>query len=190
MPGERREVKLKTKGEEAGLRRRSQRLAFAAILGGLVFVSKTVLPTPFDKVAILFQALLLALGSLATRPFGATLTSVVGGVLTAFWRAPFAPFTLGFALLYGLMIDAAVMLLRVRSLEGVRTGRLVSAVTLATAVVGMMSYYAMSHVLQVIPRLPLELELSILAGGIISGLAGGYIAALLWRKGLRYSMGL
>jgi len=176
-------------GDEISLRRRSQRLAFAAVSGVLIFVSKAVMPTPIDKLAILFQALLLALGALSTRPLGATFASAVGGVLTAFWRAPFAPFTLGFAVLYGLMIDGSFALLRVRSRQGLRTARLVAAVTLSTTVVGLMSYYATSIALQLLPRNP-TLELAILAGGVVSGLIGGYLAALLWKKGLRYVKGM
>ncbi|MEM2905132.1 MAG: hypothetical protein QW057_06165 [Candidatus Bathyarchaeia archaeon] len=179
--------KMQSEGGETG--RHSQRLAFASVFGVLIFLSKTVIPTPVDKVAVLFQALLLTLGALATRPLGATLASGVGGLLTALWRAPFAPFTLCFALLYGLMIDATFALLRVRSPQGVRTRRLVFAVTLSTTVVGLMSYYVTSIALQVLPR-SLVLELAVLVGGIVSGLVGGYLAALLWKDGLRYVKGM
>lgn len=176
-------------GEYVRSKRRSKPLALAALLGTMIFLSKVVLPTPVDKLAIVFQAILLGLGALAARPFGATLASTVGGLLTAFWRAPFAPFTLGFAVLYGVLIDGTVALLRVRSPQGVDTMRLVAAVTVSTAIVGLMSYYAMSHALKVIPRLPLEMELAILAGGVVSGLTGGYLAGLLWTKALRHIKG-
>jgi len=178
-----------TRGEEGGIGRRSQRLALAAVYGILIFLSKTAMPTPIDKLAIFFQALFLAIGALSMRPFGATFASAIGGVLTAFWRAPFAPFTLGFALLYGMMIDSTMALLHVKSSEGVRTGRLVAAITLSTTIVGLLSYYTISIVLQALPR-NLALELTILVGGVISGLLGGYVSALLWKFCLQYLEGI
>jgi len=73
------------------------------MFGVAVFISKIALPSPFDKTLVAFQALFLTLGALL---MGATYVSFVGGVLTAFWRASMAPFTLAFALMYGLLIDS------------------------------------------------------------------------------------
>jgi len=60
-------------------------------------------------------------------------------------------------------------------------GSLVVAVTLSTAVVGLISYYVTTHILALLPR-NLVLEVSILVAGIINGLVGGYLAALIWRR--------
>ena len=166
--------------------RRLQRLILAVLFAVLVFISKTFLPTPFDKMLVVVQALFLGLGSIALGPFGATTVSTLAGLLTSTWRAPFAPFTLGFAVLYGLLVDALVMLFKARAENGtIRMKRLVAAVTTATAVTGMASYYTTVYVLSLLPR-NIALESAILFIGVLNGLAGGYLAGLLWRKALRH----
>lgn len=60
-----------------------------------------------------------------------------------------------------------------------------AAVTLATAVTGMASYYTTVYVLSLLPR-NIALEAAILVIGILSGLAGGWLATLLWTKALRH----
>ena len=157
-------------------------IAFAV----LVFISKIFVPTPLDKVLIVFQALFLGLGSIMLAPLGATLVSTIGGVLTSAWRAPFAPFTFGFAVLYGLLVDAFSMLFKAKAENGfVQARRLVAAVTMATAITGMASYYTTVYVLSLLPR-NIVLETAILAIGVLNGLAGGYLATLLWSKAVRH----
>ena len=165
---------------------RSRRLTLAVLFAVLIFISKTFLPTPVDKVLVVFQALFLGLGSMMLAPFGATLVSTIGGLLTSLWRAPFALFTLGFAVLYGILVDAFLMLLRAKAENGtVRTTRIVAGVTIATATTGIVSYYTSVYLLSLLPR-NIVLEASILIIGVISGLAGGYLASLLWNKTLRH----
>jgi hypothetical protein len=165
--------------------RRPQRLTLAVLFGVLVFISKMFLPTPLDKMLVVVQALFLGLGAVALSPFGATVVSGIAGLLMSAWRAPFAPLTLGFAVLYGLLVDAFVVLLKVKAENGaVRVKALVAGVTMATAVTGMVSYYTTVHVLSLLPR-NIALEASILIIGVFNGLAGGYLAGLLWRKALR-----
>lgn len=165
--------------------RRLQRLTLAVLFAVLVFISKIFLPTPLDKMLVVVQALFLGLGALALSPFGATVVSVIAGLLTSAWRAPFAPLTLGFAVLYGLLVDAFLMFFKVKGENGaVRLRRLIAGVTMATAVTGMISYYATVHVLSLLPR-NIVLEAAILVIGVLNGLAGGYLAGLLWSKALR-----
>ena len=165
--------------------RRLQRLTLAVLFAVLVFISKIFLPTPLDKMFVVVQALFLGLGALALSPFGATVVSGIAGLLTAAWRAPFAPLTLGFAVLYGLLVDAFLMFFKVKGENGaVRLRRLIAGVTMATAVTGMVSYYTTVYVLSLLPR-NIVLEAAILVIGVLNGLAGGYLAGLLWRKALR-----
>ena len=152
----------------------------------LVFISKTFIPSPVDKVLIVVQALFLGLGTLMLAPLGGTIVSTTAGVLTSAWRPSFAPFTLGFAVLYGLLVDTFSILLSVKAENGsVRTRRLVAAVTLATAVTGMASYYTTVYVISLLPR-NIVLEAAILAIGIVNGVVGGYLAAMVWAKALKH----
>ena len=54
-------------------------------------------------------------------------------MLSAVWRASFAPFAIAFALIYGLLIDGFCW--AQASEDTVKRGRLVAAVTLSTAIV-------------------------------------------------------
>ncbi|WP_455285414.1 hypothetical protein [[Eubacterium] cellulosolvens] len=172
------------RGTGAARSRRSRRLALAILFAVLVFISKIFLPTPLDKVLIVVQALFLGLGSIMLAPLGATTVSTIGGLLTAAWRAPLAPFTLGFAILYGLLVDAFSMVFKVKD-GSVRVGRLVAAVTVATAISGVASYYTTVYVLSLLPR-NIVLEAAILIIGVLSGLGGGYLAGLVWNKAVRH----
>jgi hypothetical protein len=166
--------------------RRLQRLTLAVLFAVLVFISKTLLPTPLDKMLVVVQALFLGLGAIALSPFGATRVSVIAGLLTSVWRAPFAPLTLGFAVLYGLLVDAFLVLFKVKAENGaVRLKRLVAGVTVATTATGMASYYTTVYVLSLLPR-NIVLEASILVIGVLNGIAGGYLAGLLWGKAMRH----
>ena len=92
---------------------RTKRIALATILGVLIFFSKSILPSPIDKVLLVFQAILLALGNLLLKKIGATYVGSISGILTAFWRTELAPFTFTFALLYGLLVDALFFILKI-----------------------------------------------------------------------------
>jgi len=74
----------------------------------------------------------------------------------------------------------------VRSREGeVDRTRLIAAVTTSTALIGMASYYTTVFLFQLIPR-NMMFEIGMLILGTISGLAGGYLAALVWQKSVRH----
>lgn len=97
---------------------KTRRVALAAIFGAVIFLSKTFLPSPIDKMFILVPALLLALGALVLGRMGATYVATVGGILTALWRISMAPFTLIFAVLYGLLVDSLFFILKIKTAEG------------------------------------------------------------------------
>lgn len=157
----------------------TRRIVLIALFGVVVFISKTFLPSPIVHMVVVVQAMFLALGSLLLWPFGATLVAIVGGTLTIFLRPLLAPFTLVFALIYGLLTDGFIHIFRVKFSQGdVKAKRLVAAVTMSTAITGMASYYTTVHVLALLPREPV-LETIILVGGVVNGLLGACLAVLI-----------
>ncbi|UCH32286.1 MAG: hypothetical protein JSV05_02600 [Candidatus Bathyarchaeota archaeon] len=138
-----------------------------------------------NKVMIIAQALILAIGSFLMKNKGATLISIVGGFLTAFWNVALAPFTIFFAVLYGFLVDVSLSILRVEVENGdVKTYKVVIAVTFSTLLVGLGSYWVTVHVMDLLPSSPL-IEALILIMGTISGAVGGYLASFLWNHYLK-----
>jgi hypothetical protein len=90
-----------------------------------------------------------------------------------------------FAVLYGLLIDGLVRILRARTSETeINAHRFALAVTLGTAIIGFIAY-GTTIVLGLLPRNPAA-EIFILVGGILSGLVGGYLDVVIWRRAARY----
>ena len=172
--------------EALSLGENTRKITLIALFGVAVFISKAFLPSPIDKMVVAVQALFLALGSLLSRRFGATSVAAIGAVLTILVRPSLAFFTIAFALIYGLLTDGFISIFHVRAPRGdVRTIRLMAAMTVSTAITGLASYYVTAHVLALVPRNPV-LEITILLVGVVSGLLGGYLAMLIWRKALRH----
>jgi hypothetical protein len=159
---------------------KSKRLALATLFGVVIFASKMPLVTPLDKAAVIVQALLLPLGYLVMGRFGATYVAVVGGLLTAVLRPALSPFTLLFALIYGLLTDGLCTLLKVQASQ-LSTLKLTISMCVSTALIGLLSYYTTVYAFTLLPRNPM-VEVVILVSGTASGLVGGYIAATVWRK--------
>lgn len=173
-------------GDVSKMRQRAKRIAIATVFGALIFVSKTFVPSPINKMFVAIQALLLALSSLLLRRFGATYSGLIGGVLTGLWNLALAPFSVVFALLFGFLVDGFFFVLKVDvSEEEVNVTRTVAAMTLATAVVGGLSYYSTIHLFGLLPR-NLVMEMIILVIGTISGALAGYLTSVVWNKYLRY----
>ncbi|MCK4478273.1 hypothetical protein KAU88_07080 [Candidatus Bathyarchaeota archaeon] len=163
----------------------TKRLAIATLFGAIIFITKALLPSPINKMLISIQALMLALGTLLLKKQGATFVSLIGGVLTALWNVAFAPFTLFFALLYGLLVDAFFLLFRIDVAHGeVKATKVMTAMTMSTSLVGFTSYYVTVHLMALIPR-SLPLEVLILVMGTISGAVAGYFASLIWNNHLK-----
>jgi len=165
--------------EKSSLGGNTRRISLIALFGTLVFISKALLPSPLDKMAVVMQPLFLALGSLLSKPLGATKVAVVGAALTILLRPSLAPITIAFALIYGFLTDGFIFIFHVKAPEDeVRAKRLVAAMTLSTAITGVASYLVTVHILALLPRNPI-LEVVILVVGVISGLLGGYLAVLI-----------
>jgi len=163
----------------------SRRLALAAVFGAIVFTSKLYAPPPVKDSVVVVQALLLGLGALLLTPLGATLVATIGGLLTASWRPDLALFTIVFAVGYGLLIDGLIWILRARRdhLE-ISARRFTTAVTLSTASIGLIAY-GTTVTLGLLPR-NLVAEVFILVGGTVSGLIGGYLAVIVWRRAAKH----
>ena len=167
------------------LRSSTKSIAIAILFGAMIFLTKTFAPSPMNKMLIVVQALLLALSSLLLGMMGATYVASIGGVLTSLWNFALAPFTLAFAIFFGLLVDGFFFLFKVNIAEGrVETGRLVVAMTLSTMLVGVLSYYVTVHLMGLMPQNPL-LEAFVLVMGTISGAIGGYLASTIWNRHLK-----
>jgi len=159
-------------------------IGIGALFGAVIFVSKMVLPTPIDKMSIFIQALLLGLSSLIISKWGATYVACVGGLLTTLWRVEFAPFSLTFAVMYGLLVDGFFHLFKVRtSHRSVRTRRAVASLILSTAVMGLLSTYV-TVTMGLMPPMP-TLYLVIIIFGILNGALAGYLTSIIWNKYLK-----
>ncbi len=159
----------------------TRNLALGTLFGVMIFIFEILLPTPMDKAFTFFQAMLLSLGYLLIGVPGATFISLIGGSLTAIWRAPLAPFTLGFALLFGGLIDVFCSVFGARDEYGnVRRIRLILSVALSTMITGYSGYY-MTITFDLMPLYP-NLGNLILIAGIISGILGGFLSLVLWKR--------
>ena len=163
----------------------SRRYALAAIFGAIIFTSKIFAPSPMKDSVVVVQALLLGLGALLLTPLGATLVATIGGLLTATYTSQLAIFTVVFAMIYGLLIDGLIRVFRARiNLTEIRAHRFALAITVSTAIIGFIAY-GTTIALGLLPRNPTA-EIFILAGGIITGLIGGYLDVVIWRRAARY----
>lgn len=159
----------------------NRRIAAATLFGVIIFLSKAIPPSPIDKMLVIVQALLLALSSLLLGRMGATYVATIGGLLTQIWRPGLFPFSLIFAVAYGLMVDGFFYIFKVKTSSGdVRVGRLIVALMLSTGITGISTMYV-TVVLGFMPWLP-WLYLAILVVGTFSGFLAGYLAQLLWKK--------
>ncbi len=165
-----------------------KRITITAIFSVGIFVFKSILPTPIDKMFVIVQALLLALSYLLMGRGGATYVATISGLLTTIWRFSFFPFSLIFAVVYGLLVDGSSSAFKVRSPHGdVKTGRLVASLTLSTAAVGLLTTY-ITVSLGLMPMMPM-LYIIIVLAGTINGVTAGYVASFLWEKYLfRYAV--
>lgn len=165
--------------------KKTKRLALSTIFGVVIFVTKVFVPSPLNKMLIGVQALMLALAALLLQSRGATFVSLISGILTTLWNVAMAPFTLLFALLYGLLVDASFLLFQINvGQREVKAAKVTGAMTLSTLIVGFASYYVTAHLMELMPR-SLPLEVMIIVVGTVSGAVAGYFASYIWNKRLR-----
>lgn len=163
---------------------KTKQIALSSLFGVAIFVSKIVLPTPFDKMIVVIQTLFLALGSLLFRRMGATFVASIGGLLTTIWRFTFFPFSLIFAMLYGVLVDVSFHVFQVRVyLENGKSERIVLSLTLSTAVIGVLTTYVMM-MLDLMPRIP-TLYAMIIIVGVVNGVIAAYFASFIWKRFLK-----
>jgi hypothetical protein len=158
----------------------SRKLGLGVLLGVVAFVPKASLPSPVDKMIVVFEALALGLASLLIVKWGATFASLIDGLLLTLFRAWFFPFSLVFALVFGLLIDGSFHLLGVASEGRAKTVRLMAAVSVSTALTGVLSM-VVTTATGVMPNVPL-VYLVILVVGVINGVAAGYLASVIWNR--------
>jgi hypothetical protein len=158
----------------------SRRLILVTLLGTLAFVSTGFLPSPFDKIFIVFQALTFALGSLLLARGGATYVSLINGILLTILRIEYFPFSFLFSLMYGFMVDSAFYIFKVRANNDVSGTRLIMALMIVTAITGLTSMY----ITTLIGLMPINsvLYLAILAVGVLSGAIAGYLTLIIWKR--------
>jgi hypothetical protein len=163
---------------------KTNRLLTAALFGSIVFVTNLFVPAPIDRLLIVVNAVLLALGALFINKIGATSVGVVGGLLTTLWRSAFPVFSFIITFLYGITVDAFFLLCRVNpTREGVNRNRLMLAMALSTLTIAFLSYYT-SSLIPIIQRNEM-LDILVLFLGPASGAVAGYAASYLWNKYLR-----
>ena len=175
-----------------------QRLFIIALFGSIIFVGNMFLPSPINYLMMAVQAVLLALSALFIKNLGATYVGAVGGLLTALGNPSLGPFTFLFAFLFGIFVDAALFVFRVKGLqEGVNRNRLIVAMAAATFLIGVSSYSAFAVFPQLLSfsqvalvsffiQRSIILDALVMFMGPATGAAAGYATAYLWNKYLRH----
>jgi len=162
---------------------RSRRIALVSLFAVIILISKSIFPPPSDDAFVFLQTMLLILSAFLMGPPGATYVSTLSGVLKALLTGPFAPLTVALSVLYGLLVDGFVLIFRARPKgRSVSYTRVVSAATVSTTIEGVVSYVTSVLILQLpIPTDPV-IDGTILVGGILSGMIGGWLAAFVWKR--------
>lgn len=164
----------------------TRRVALASIFGVLILSVMGFVPAPTSDYLIVVQSLLLALSFLVVGRGGATFVGVVSGLLITLVKVAFFPYDLAFSLLFGISVDVLGALFKARVAHGGRaaTGRLVVVMMISTGIVGFVAYYLTAVATNLVPN-DLVLDLTVLVFGVVSGAAGGYLAARIWNRNLR-----
>jgi len=161
------------------------RLFIAALFGSIIFVTRLFVPSPIDKMLIAVDAVLLALSALFIKKVGATYAGAVGGALTGLLRPSLLPFSLIYAFLYGLMVDAFLFFFKVDATsEGVSRNRLIVAMAMNTLLMGFITYYASTIFPQLILWSP-AMDMLVAFMGPVTGAVAGYAASYLWNTYLK-----
>jgi len=157
------------------------------LLGTVAFVSNGFLPSPIDKMFIVIQALVFALGSLAIAKSGAIYASFVNGILLSIFRAGFFPFSLLFSLFYGLLIDVAFQTLKVNRGNNIKAKTLVFSLALVTGITGVVSMF-LTTTLGLIPMVT-TMYFGIIVVGVLNGVVAGYLTLFIWKRYLSRFLG-
>jgi hypothetical protein len=173
----------------------SRKLATATLLGVIIFLIKGPLLAPYADFLLIFEAFLVGLGYALLGRGGGTFVEVVNGALLTVYTAvstpPLAPFVFPLAILFGVLIDLTGSWFHARVGTEVSGRRLAAAVTLSSALTGVIAYFASVSVLVSLQFLPNDPTMDLIYGaiiivvGIAEGAAGGFLAARVWERNLK-----
>lgn len=163
---------------------KTRKIATATLFGGVSFAATAFLPSPLSDLLIIIPSFFVALGYIVLGRGGGTYVGLVDGLLTTPFKLSFAPFSLLFALLLGLLVDAFSSLFRARRGPETNTKALVGSTTFSTAITGIVAYYT-TVVVSGVLHTDIAIAFTILVFGIISGAAAGLLASKLWNRNLK-----
>ncbi len=160
------------------------RLSLATMLGVIAFLSKVLLPTPYDKLEIILHAYMLALASFILGGLGATYTGLIIGILVSWWRPAFFPLSLAMDVFYGFTVDMFFKALKAKEKGAAK--RAAISVAASSALTGLLSMTI--AVVAGFMRFNPVLYALIIAAGIAEGAVAGYLASVTWDKYLSKSL--
>ena len=163
----------------------SRRIATASLFGVIIAIVKGPwLPPPTGDLLVVVEVTLLSLSFILLGLGGATFTGAIAGLLINILQPQYSFYPFVLAVFYGLLVDLLSSGLKVRAGETVSSRRAALALTIASAIVGPVAYYATVHVTPLLPENPM-IYATILVVGIVSGAVGGLLSARLWERNLK-----
>ena len=173
----------------------SRKLATATLLGVIIFLIKGPLLAPYADFLLIFEAFLVGLGFALLGRGGGTFVEVVNGALltvyTAVTTPALAPFVFPLAILFGVLIDLTGSWFHARVGSEVNGKKLAAAITVSSALTGIVAYVTTVSVLVSLQFLPSDPTMDLIYGlviiaiGVAEGAAGGFLAARVWERNLK-----
>lgn len=163
----------------------TKKLATATLFGVIIGIVYGLLPFEIGSSLIVFEAIILSLSFILLGFGGATYTGLINGLVETPLQLAFGPFTLGMAILYGILVDVFCSLFRVTSEGKVSTKRLAVSLSLSTVIAGLVATYAFITLGFGTTASFLDVYLPILIVGTASGTVGGFLAARIWERNLK-----
>ncbi len=163
----------------------SRKIATASLFGVIIAIVKgPLLPPPSGDLLVVVEAMLLGLSFLIVGMGGATYTGAVAGILINVVEPGFYFYPFVLAVFYGLLVDVVSTGLKVKTTETANSKRLAISLTIASAIVGPVAYYATVYLTPILPSDP-SIYATIIVVGIVSGAVGGLLAARIWERNLK-----
>ncbi len=163
----------------------SRKIATASLFGVIIAIVKgPLLPPPSGDLLVVVEAMLLGLSFIILGIGGATYTGAVAGLLINLVEPGFFFYPFVLAVLYGVLVDVISTGLKVRTSESVSSKRLAASLTIASAIVGPVAYYATVYLTPILPSDP-SIYATIVVVGVLSGAAGGFLAVRVWDRNLK-----
>ena len=163
----------------------TRKLATASLFGVLIAIVKgPLLPPPSGDLLVVAEALLLGLSFIIIGKGGATYTGAIAGLLINIVEPGYSFYPFVLALLYGALVDAFSVGLKVRVGEAVSSKRLALALTAASGIVGPVAYYATVYLTPLLPNDP-TIYTTIVVVGVVSGAVAGFLAVRIWERNLK-----